>query len=296
MNYLKIAVVSSLGMAALFATQVKAADQITLCTGSQSGIYYEAGLDIAKAAGRNLEVIVQETAGTSENIDRVLYAPKDEHEYSCDAFIGQPDGMVNEVRSTPAVSKKVRQVGSLHREYLQVVCGKDSGVDDLGDLESDPSKYTIAVGEEGSGAWLVWKNLISEDEDYAEVRTVQEGGISAISSVATGDVTCALVTGGLGIGAMNDADSMFSDTVSLVGANDKDFNDAVGIDGKTLYEYREIDGAYQNLQGFFGDIDTLTWNARVWVNTEKVANKKVLEQFTRAVAQAAVGIKGKYGK
>lgn len=267
---------------------------IKLCSGSSTGIYYEAALDIAKAAGRGLQVEVLETAGTTENIDRALYGAKEAAD-SCDAFIGQPDGMVNEIRSTPAVAKKVRQVGTLHREYLQVVCGKDSGVKDLNDLEDEPGHYTLAVGEEGSGAWLLWQNIIAEDEDYADVRIVKEGGISALSSVASGDTTCALITAGLKNGTMNDADSMYSEELALVGANDKDFNDAVGIDGKTIYEYSEIDGVYPNLQGFWGDVDTISWLSRVYINTEKVDNK-TRELFTRAVAQAAVGIKGKYGK
>lgn len=282
-------------LAAISFSSAVQAEEITLCTGSSSGIYYEAGLDIQKAA-RNLNVIIVETAGTSENIDRALFAQKGS-DNSCDAFIGQPDGMVAEVRSTPAVKNKVRQVGSLHREYLQVVCGKNSGIDDLGDLENDAKAHTIAVGEDGSGTSLVWKNLITEDEDYADVRTIQEGGISALSQVATGDVDCALVTGGLGMGVINDADSMYADTVALVGANDKDFNDALGIDGKPLYEYAKIDGVYKNLQcGWTCDsVSTLSWNARVWAVTEKM-DKKTLEAFTRAVAQASVVIKGKYGK
>jgi hypothetical protein len=40
----------------------------------------------------------------------------------------------------------------LHREYLHALCGKNSGVDDIGDLESYPKKYTIALGNRGSGA------------------------------------------------------------------------------------------------------------------------------------------------
>jgi hypothetical protein len=95
---------------------------------------------------------------------------------------------------------------------------------------------------------------------------------------------------------MNDADSMFADDLVLVGANDKDFDDAAGLDGKPIYEYREIDGVYPNLQGFWGDVSTITWAARVYINNEKVTDSKTRDAFIRAVSQAAVGIKGKYGK
>lgn len=278
---------------ALMASSAFAAP-LKLCSGSTSGIYYEAATDIAKSASRGLQIEVVESLGTSDNIERSLLAS--DAPDSCDAFIGQPDGLVDAAKSSPGLSKKIRQVGALHREYLHVLCGKNSGVDDLGDLEDDPSKYSIAVGERGSGAYLVWQNLIREDEDYASVTPVYEGGTSALSSVVAGDITCALVPAGLKNGMMNDADSMFADDLSLVGANDKDFDDAPGLDGKPIYEYREIDGVYPNLQGFWGDVSTITWAARVYINNEKVTDSKTRDAFIRAVSQAAVGIKGKYGK
>lgn len=288
----KIFLSTALAFAAMSASAVAA--DIKLCSGSPSGVYYEAATDIAKSVGRGLSVTVVETMGTADNIDRALL-PSTEPD-SCDALIVQPDGMVDAAKSSPGIAKKLRQVGSLHREYLHVLCGKNSGVDDLGDLENDPTKYSIAVGERGSGGYLVWTNLIREDEDYAAVNVVYEGGTSALSSVAAGDVTCALVPSGLASGTMNDADGMFADDLILAGANDKDFNDAVGIDGKPIYEYREIDSVYPHLQGWGGDVDTLTWTARVIINTDKVTDTKTKDAFIRAVSQAAIGIKGKYGK
>ena len=285
---------TTLAFALLASASVSFAAPLKLCSGSTSGIYFEAATDIAKSVGRGLQVEIVETLGTSDNIERALLSS--DQPDSCDALIVQPDGMVEAAKSSPGISKKIRQVGSLHREYLHVLCGKNSGVDDLGDLEDDPSKYSIAVGERGSGGYLVWQNLIREDEDYASVTPVYEGGTSALSSVAAGDVTCAIVPAGLKNGIMNDADGMFADDLVLVGANDKDFNDAVGFDGKPIYEYREIDGVYPNLQGFWGDVNTLSWNARVLINTEKVTDSKTRDAFIRAVSQAAVGIKGKYGK
>lgn len=264
---------------------------IRLCTGSSTGVYFDAGETIKSFAPKGITIQNIETSGTMDNMDMTI-------NNECDAFIGQPDGPAYMTRKNPAMGKKFRQIGSLHREYLHVLCGKDSDVDDLGDLENDPSKYSIAVGDNGSGAWLIWQNLITEDEDYGNIPTVQEGGDLALSSVSSGTATCMLVPAGLGNGTVNEADGVYGDTIKLVGANDKDFNDALGIDGKPLYQYAEIDSYYkQNLQrGWGSDVDTLSWLAGVFVNVESFPDKKVLSSFIQAVARASVNIKATYGK
>ncbi|KQV27857.1 hypothetical protein ASC97_05695 [Rhizobium sp. Root1203] len=271
------------------------AETIRLCTGASNGVYFAAGDMIKKMAGAAVDIEVVETEGTIDNLDRMLtVAPSDPR--ACNAMIGQPDGPVYISRSSPANAKKVRQVASLHREYLHVLCNKASGVKDLGDLESDPAKYSIAIGEQGSGAWLVWQNLISEDEDYGSVPISNEGGIMALSSVSSGDTTCMLVPAGLKNGTVNEADATFGDTVALVGANDRDFDDAVDIKGKPLYEYAKIPGdAYPKSFNYWSKVSTISWPAGVYVNTDRV-DSKTLAAFVQASTRAANGIKAEFGK
>ena len=241
-----------------------AAEPIRLCTGADSGNYFAAGDQIKKMAGAQVPVTVIETEGTIDNLERMLNLPADDPN-ACDAMIGQPDGPVYLSRTSPANVKKVKQVGSLHREYLHVLCNKESGVDDLGDLENDPDKYRIAIGQAGSGAWLIWQNLISEDEDYGAVPVSNEGGILALASVSSGDATCMLVPAGLKNGTVMDADNNFGDTIALVGANDKDFDDATDIKGRPLYEYAKIPGSvYPKSFDYWLDVKTITWLAGVW--------------------------------
>lgn len=273
------------------------AGTVNLCSGSGTGVYYEAADAIRQSAGKSLPVINVETVGTGENITRTVNVAKDDDD-SCDAFIGQPDAVVYEAKAAPVIAKAIRPVGTLHREYLHALCGKSSGVDDIGDLESNPKAYSVAIGDQGSGAWYVWQNMITEDEDYAEVPTVNEGGSLAISSVASGTTSCVLVPAGLGNGTVNLADSTYADDLNLVGVNDRDFDDAVDIKGKPMYEYRDIDGVYKNLQcGSWScdEVSTISWPATVYVNTNKLSGKD-LDLFIRAVGQASLQIKAKYGK
>lgn len=274
---------------------VPAHSEIRLCTGSASGVYYAAGEAIKKMGGPKLGITVVETEGTLDNLTRTLEADDDT---ACDAMIGQPDGPVYVSRKSPASAKKLRKIASLHREYLHVLCSKGSGLDDLGDIVG--AKGSVAIGEPGSGAWLIWQNIIAEDDSYGSVPISNEGGDLALSAVASDVTTCMLVPAGLHNGLVNEADDLYGDSVTLSDANDKDFNDAKDIDGKTLYEYVDIpSGTYgKSLQtGLFGSsVSTISWNAGVYVNTDRFADSKTLSAFISATAKAAIGIKAEYGK
>ncbi|TAA54589.1 TAXI family TRAP transporter solute-binding subunit [Shinella sp. JR1-6] len=290
-----LTLVAAAGIAMVSASHASA-EPIRLCTGSQSGNYYAAGAMIAKMAGSPAEVEVVESAGTIDSMERMLDTPASDPK-ACDAMIGQPDGPVYLARQSQAKARKLLQVGSLHREYLHVLCNKASGVDDLGDLEGDPDKYRIAIGEPGSGAWVIWQNLTAEDEDYAAVPVSNDSDILALNSVSNGDTTCMLVPAGLKNGVVNEADATFGDTIALVGANDRDFDDAVDIKGNPLYEYAKIPGeAYPLSFDYWSDVSTISWPAGVYVNTDRLKDKALLKAFVTAVARAAPGIKAEFGK
>ena len=51
------------------------------------------------------------------------------------AFIGQPDGPAYRAATNRGSVATLRPVTTLHREYLHGLCNKESGVDDIGDLE-----------------------------------------------------------------------------------------------------------------------------------------------------------------
>jgi len=286
----------TLAASVLFAgLSIAQAETIRLCTGSETGNYYAAGKKIREMAGSSVTVEIVATQGTIDNMRRTLDLPKSD-EASCDAFIGQPDGPAYRAATNRGSVATLRPVTTLHREYLHGLCNKESGVDDIGDLESNPAKYSIAIGQEGSGAWLIWQNFIREDEDYKEVPTTPEDGILALTAVSTGQTTCMLVPAGLGNGTVGEADQTFGDTIALVGANDKDFDDATDISGKALYEYAKIPGAaYPKSFNYWNDVKTISWMATVYLNTEKVSRADQAA-FAMAASRAAPAIKASFGK
>lgn len=285
-------------LAILFVSPIPAlAATINLCTGAAGGPYDEAGKMIARMANGdpNLKInIVSDTGGTWGNIQRTALGT------GCDAMIGQPDGAALLKRQNPAAAQALKPIGDLHREYLHALCSKESGVTDIGDLENDPKGHgwSIALGEPGSGAWLIWQNFVASDSDYGAVPVTTDSGVIALSSVANNQVTCMLQPAALGNSLVQNADDNFGDGLRLVGVNDRDFDSATDAQGKPLYVYDKIpSGSYKkSLQGWWSGKSTVTWVAKVYVNADRVSDQKTLASLITAVARARPAIQAQYGK
>lgn len=277
---------------------------VNLCTGGEGKPYNLTGEYIAGFLkdSKNVHVNVIATNGTWDNIERTLLTPATPENIangtSCQAFIGQPDGAVVLKRKNPAAAANLKEIGKGPREFLHVLCSKESGVEDLSDIAGDNTK-SVALGPNGSGAWLIWQNFIAEDASYGEVVVSDESGAIAMSSVASNSTTCALVPAAVVNPTVAEADVDFGDSITLVGANDKDFNDATAIDGKPLYKWQAIpSGSYPaNLQaGWFTSVDTIAWQAGVYVNKQYFTdNAKALEDLITATAKAKPAIKNTFG-
>jgi TRAP-type uncharacterized transport system substrate-binding protein len=301
---LKLSLAAALLAGAALAGQASAKTTVNLCTGADGQPYSAVGKMIADQlrGDPNVEVrVVVDTGGTWGNIQRTTEVEGTEENYAsgaaCHAFIGQPDGPVLLKRTNPSRAADLRQVGALHREYLHVLCSKESGIGELDDIEGMKDKI-VAIGDQGSGAWIIWQNFISEDDGYAPIQTSTESGIGAVSSVANGEATCMLVPAGAPNSVVSDADADFGDQLVVASANDKDFNDAVDIQGKTLYEFVSLPKVYKkNLQGFMsGGVETVSWYASVYVNKQRVTDGKVLGALIKAVAKARPNARAQFGE
>jgi len=288
-----------------FCSTASAAERlkVNLCTGGEGKPYNLTGEYIAGFLkdSRNIELNVVTSKGTWDNIERTVVDPQTPESIangdSCQAFIGQPDGAVLLKRKNPAAAAKLQIIGNGPREFLHVLCSKESGVNDLSDLSGDNTK-SVALGANGSGAWLIWQNFIAEDKSYAEVQVTNEEGAIALASVSSNTTTCMLVPAALGNATLLQADQDFGDQLTLAGANDMDFNDAVNIDGKPLYRWQDIpSGTYPtNLQGWFSGKETVAWTAGIYINKDAFANnQKALEDLITAVAKAKPAIKKAFG-
>lgn len=275
----------------------QAADTVRLCTGTPNGIYYAAGLEIQKVAGRNVTVEVLPSKGAIDNKERTLDVPATAAD-ACDAMIGQGDAPTYFAKKEPAAARKLKRMATLHDEYGQFLCGKKSGITDIKQLLDNPSKYSIAIGGAGSGSWIMWQNFIAENPDYAKVRPTDEADVLALADVASGETTCMLLVAGLGHGTMREADSTYGADVALVEATDWSFNNAKDMQGEPIYTFADIPtGTYPlSLQSrHWSGTETVKMPAAVFVNPERVTGN-ALRAFVEAANRASIAVKATYNK
>lgn len=279
---------------------------VNLCGGVAGGVYDQAANIIASFSKNSPDVqirVIKDTGGTWGNIEKTMKGTPDQAAYdagtACHAMIGQPDGALALKRENSSLSAKLKPIAKLHREYLHVLCSKDSGITDITEIEGDKKK-SIAVGNPGSGSWLIWENFKAEDPDYATNPVTTEDDSIALASVSSDQTSCMLVPAALGHKTVREADEFFGDDVVLVGAEDKDFNDALDTQGKPLYEFREIpSGTYKKkLQaGFWGgsSYKTVSWTAALYVNSDRV-DQKALKALITAASRAKSQITSTFGE
>ncbi|QIG70692.1 transporter substrate-binding protein [Rhizobium phage RHph_I1_18] len=290
-----------LGFAALAAlysmapSPSSAAETIRLCTGKPGGVYDAVAQDLKAIAGATVNIEIVNTVGSIEEMQRLVDIDKADPT-GCDAALLQGDAPTFLKRSSPAKAALLKPVGSsAHREYLWVLCNKESGIDDIKELSS--SSKPVAIGAPGSGTWLIWQNFIAEDSFYADIPTSNDSGQLALSAVSGGDASCMLESGGVPNPTVSEADANYGDTVVLANATDKDFNDAVDLNGKPLYTFSDAPLLpYTVTFGhYWSDVETVSQNAGFYINKQRVS-PAALDAFIKAAARAATNAKANYGK
>ncbi len=281
------AAVTLLAGAATITTPALAEDayEINLCTGGTNGSYYAAGETIKSFAGSGISVTVIETKGSWDNMRLMANG-------TCNAAIAQPDAYEGYVRENPSLS--LLPINTLHEEYAHLICNSRADIDSITDIEGNKG-VSIAIGENGSGAWTTWTNWVNEDDDYADNPTLPLGGLAAIAKVATNPNVCALSIVGLGSPGMKEINDLYGDQVTLVDVDDSDFNDTKDRFGDKLYKFTEIDGNdYTQLTPDAmwgrGDVDTVSMRAKVFADATMPPTAQ--SELIRAVAQARPGIAG----
>lgn len=287
-----LALAASAALSSTTASFAQQSDSIRLCTGSSTGVYFQVGSIIATFATNAGPIEVKSSGGTFDNMDRLLLPASDPN--SCDAMIGQPDGPAFLKRTKPGDAAHITPTVKLHREYLQVLCSTESGITNLSQLST---KNRVAVGATGSGTWLIWQNFIEQDSKYGEIPVTSDSGDIALSAVQNNEVSCMLVAAGVPYDVVSTADAVYGDLIALVSATDKDFNDATDINGKPLYEWRDVPKkAYPVTFGrYWGAPETVSWNATLYVNKDKLTTAK-LNALLKAAGRARAQVLSTFGQ
>lgn len=180
-----------------------AATFINVATGGTSGVYYPLGVALAKLYGAALpdaKISVQATKASVENLN-LLQAGRAEVAFSLgdavgDAWNGEKEAGFNQKLD------KLRAIGGLYNNYVQIVATEASGIKTLADLKGK----RISVGAPRSGTELNARAVLGAAgltyEDFSKVEYLPFGESVDLMKNRQLDVT--LQSAGLGVSSIKD--------------------------------------------------------------------------------------------
>jgi TRAP transporter TAXI family solute receptor len=176
---------------------------INILTGGTSGVYYPMGVAMSRLIGAAIpdaKVSVQSTKASVENLN-LLQQGRGELAFTLgdslsDAWKGNKDA------GFPAPLKKLRAVGGIYSNYIQIVASADSGIRTLADLKGK----RISVGAPKSGTELNARAVLKAAGitygDFAKVEYLPFGESVELMKNRQLDVT--LQSAGLGVSSLRD--------------------------------------------------------------------------------------------
>lgn len=132
-----------------------------MCVGGETGTYYRvAALMSSSMSKANIIPVV--TRGSGEALAMVK-------EEVCDGAMVQADAYWNFIDNNKAKELPFEVVMTPYMEKTHLVCHADSSIEDLADLADD--EFSVWFPN-GSGAAETWANLIAEDTNFENTKTV----------------------------------------------------------------------------------------------------------------------------
>lgn len=257
----------------LFAGSAMAQENvINVCTAKKGGNYEYTGAVIKGFLEGTYTVNVINTLGSVDNIKKI-------NSGECDIAIVQSDALFAYEKDSGAINGS--ELGSLYREYAHLICRRDTGIDEISDLNE---KTKVMIGKEGSGSQVTWRGMVLADkeeggDDYSKIPVVYADSIVKLNA---GDAACMITTATPGHKSLSVDAEKFGDKLVLVPIEDKDFNDITVTDsnGNVSSVYNEAELPYSSYKklmptGALGrkDVATFSVTAKVIIS-EKAENEK----------------------
>lgn len=253
-----------------------------IATGGKKGNYYKSGNILANKVKDTIDVKVNATAGTMENIKLFI-------DGKVDGMIGQTDGVDIYALTNPnLVSKMKAKWIPLYKEPIQMIANVKGGVKSIKDLDE---KTTLFIGPKGSGTSLTWKRIVrSNPKRYSKIKVKNASYTDALNMVIDFPSAVMMYVSGLNSSFMRSVE-VLADTkgLRLVEINDRKLGQAVDTDGNKLYTFVEIPSrVYPKLQkGWFGgnDVKSIAVTAAFIINDSWVTKygQEALDDLTAGV-------------
>ena len=176
---------------------------LTVLTGNTSGVYYPLGValsQIFRTVIPEATLSVQSTAASAENL-RLLEAERGELAFALGDVVADAwEGSVNAGFTEPL--GKIRAVGAIYPNYIQIVASADAGVRTLEDLRGK----RISVGAPGSGTELNARAITrAAGLSYDDFSRVEYLSFSeSVELIKNRQLDITLQSAGLGVASLRD--------------------------------------------------------------------------------------------
>ena len=165
---------------------------LTLGTASSTGTFYYVGAAIGNAvsdAGK-LNVLVQATAGSNENVAMAQSGDIDLGMANCDALYAAYNGTMG---YADAGKQDIQEVAALYESQLHVFVTEKSGITDISQLKGKK----VCVGSQGTSYLFINEAILNAyGIELSDITPFYMSYAEAAEALANGDIDAAFQTGG----------------------------------------------------------------------------------------------------
>ncbi len=188
---------------ALGAGQARAADFINILTGGQAGVYYPLGVAVEKLIAANMKDSRPSTQATKASVEnlQLLEDGKGEIAFTLgDSLQFAWEG--NQDAGFKGPLKKLRVIGGIYPNYVQIVASKESGIRSLTDLKGK----RLSVGAPKSGTELNTRAILQgAGMSYKDLGKVEYLPFAeSVDLMKNRQLDATLQSAGLGVSSLRD--------------------------------------------------------------------------------------------
>lgn len=206
------------GVCVLAALPARAEQFVTVLTGGTSGVYYPLGVALSNLYGKAIpdsKVTVQATKASVENLN-LLQAGRGEIAFTLGDSLSQA-WKGDEEAGFKTKLTKLRTVGAIYPNYIQIVATKESGIKTLADLKGK----RVSVGAPKSGTELNARAIFGaagmKYGDFAKTEYLPFG--ESVDLMKNRQLDATLISAGLGVAAIRDLSA--SQEITIVSVSDE---------------------------------------------------------------------------
>lgn len=264
------------------------AEGLVISTGKEGGGYFGIGNRLKEVmAEQNVAVEVMPSVGSMENLLRL-----DDAQSPVNIGLTQADALKSFLLENPDFEGRMLLLGEMGQECVFIVTGKDTGIDDDGDLQDKGN--LISLQDPNSGVAVTWQYMTTLEPKFKNTQPAFVDTMETLLQLKNGgknaQVKAAMLV------QRPDARSPAMQVVldnpkefRFVPVTDWDLNDKLP-DGSAVYTFEDVT-IQKKSWGFDTTVDTICTRALMVANKDKLSAEE-RSRLSRVMLLAADRVKG----